>query len=228
MVLQRGEKVCTYKFNLEQWKFDYATIPSRDRANRRERMMYIYDVFNHSSDNSFLASNSSHYKSNFAGQNYGEIKYEQNIYDIDKTAIFSKVNEVIYNKYEKGTNEQLVTKNIELSNDPLYTVGKDTLTIIANNMIDKSKLVNKYESSSVVNRESVFKSRCITTDGKANVYLANGSNICYKISDGETGRNVYGQNKYYTSLAATPNSKFSSQITRTGKNHNISGHYGLD
>ena len=214
---QHGTKECTYKFNLEQWKFDYASIPSKDKDKRRDRLLYLYDMFNNGLNNGYKESDSSHYKADFSGT--GAIGWEDRVYNQNKAMVTSKVNEVINNKLENGDAEELV--DIKSKSIPAeYTISRDKITIIQKNSIS-TRSVNEYQSIDIVEKDKAFTKRCITTDGKANVYIADASNICHTVKKGADTVSIYAKNRYYTNLSATANKDFSDNLKKTGTSHNI-------
>ena len=222
-VKQTGKKECTYKFNLEQWKFDYASIPGKEKKElRRKRLKLIYDMYNHAMDSTYKPSSSPYYLNEFAGEKYGEINWKENIYKVDRETVTSKVSEVINNKLVPQETETLV--DIVKMSTPEHHVGgnQQTLVVVAKNNIDKTNYkTNVYKSIDKHENVKEFKSRCISTDGKANIYFPDDSNICYNKKTGIDNTPVYGKNLYYTNLSATPNAKFSSALVNAGVSHNI-------
>ena len=219
-VNQNGTKECTYYFNTTQWKFDYATIPSKDLL-RRQRLKYIYTTFNNAYDKTYdpTTKNEYHYPTHnpypsqpvdseldFAKEHYGEIEVQK--YDLDKTLVTSRVTEIVENKIEPSASQTLVRKD-EKETTTLSNVGKDTLVLIENYKNIPLEYVNKYVSTSTATASYKYKKACIATDGTSDVkYYDETVEVCHTIKSGTNYKDVLAKNVYYTNLKATPNEKF--------------------
>ncbi len=219
-VNQNGKKECTYYFNTTQWKFDYATIPSKDLL-RRQRLKYIYTTFNNAYDKTYdpTTKNEYHYPTHnpypsqpvdseldFAKEHYGEIEVQK--YDLDKTLVTSRVTEIVENKIEPSASQTLVRKD-EKETTTLSNVGKDTLVLIENYKNIPLEYVNKYVSTSTATASYKYKKACIATDGTSDVkYPDETVEVCHTIKSGTNYKDVLAKNVYYTNLKATPNEKF--------------------
>ena len=200
-VNQEGERKCTYFFNLEQWKFDYASIPSKD-LDRRKRLKYIYTTFNHAYDKSYdPKTNGAVYDKDFEDNNDGTIEVQK--YDIEKTQVMSRVKEIIENKPKTSETELLIRQD-EKENTVYNTTKKEKIYSFEN--IDKYEAeVSRYESISTSVATYRYNKRCLTTDGEAKVYTPEGD-ICHTTKTGEDKLAKYA---YYTNLKATYDKDFS-------------------
>ena len=200
-VNQEGERKCTYFFNLEQWKFDYASIPSKD-LDRRKRLKYIYTTFNHAYDKSYdPKTNAAVYDKDFEDNNDGTIEVQK--YDIEKTQVMSKVKEIIENKPKTSASEILIRQD-EKENTVYNVIKKETLYSYENTKEHKTT-VSRYESISTSVATYRYNKRCLTTDGEAKVYTPEGD-ICHTTKTGEDKLAKYA---YYTNLKATYDKDFS-------------------
>lgn len=209
-----AQKECTVYFNLEQWKFDYATISSKD-PDRRKRLLYIYDVYNHALDKSYDRTKSPYYDPDFLKEEYGEVEWTDYEYNTDKVKVISKVREIVNNLVEISDKYNLV---IGASDDSLNTtiIKRENITQIYN-MNLSYKPVNRYLQVSDKQVYYMFDKYCVTTDGKATVFKAPDNGVCYT----SNGVKVLGMNLYYTNLNATSNRNFSDSIIKQGVGHEV-------
>ena len=209
-----GEKECTVYFNLEQWKFDYATISSKD-PDRRKRLLYIYDVYNNALNDSYDRTKSPYYDPDFLDQNAGEVEWTIYEYDKSKVTVLSRVREIV-NNVVKMSSEYNLVENSEDDSVNATIVGKESITQIYNMNIQYMP-VNRYMQTSNKKVYYTFDKYCISNDGKATIYKSPENGVCY-ISNGEE---VIGRNVYYTDLNATRNEDFSDNIKKQGLGHAI-------
>lgn len=209
-----AQKECTVYFNLEQWKFDYATISSKD-PDRRKRLLYIYDVYNNALDKSYDRTKSPYYDPDFLKEGYGEVEWTDYEYNTDKVKVISRVREIVNNLVEISDKYNLV---IGASDDSLNTtiIKKENITQIYN-MNLSYKPVNRYLQVSDKQVYYMFDKYCVTTDGKATVFKAPDNGVCYT----SNGVKVLGMNLYYTNLNATSNRNFSDSIIKQGVGHEV-------
>lgn len=237
-VKQEGNKECTYFFNLEQWKFDYASAPARD-PDKRKRMMYIIDVYNGLIDDKDVKT-SGNYDSRFTKE--GQVEYVTEGYDFSKTSISGTAYEKTIEKDEETKLEFEITKTtaIDGTTNPeknlktvsaLTTIAHDTLEIVTESGID-SKVINRYQSKGEGTVTYELKEACIKTDGKAGINKNVPSNgICqnntYKIGDKTFTDPVYAERKYYTSLKIIENNKNKvvTNLNVRKKNSQIGNYY---
>lgn len=218
-----GEKECTVYFNLEQWKFDYATVSSKD-PDRRKRLLYIYTVYNNALNDNYDRTSNEYYDPDFLAAGDGEVNWSKYEYDISKTSVYSKVVEVVNNVMQKlndVTNHQL---NIESKNEYVnanVVDNKEKITQIYNlNVV--SKPVNRYVQTSSAKVYYKFDKYCVTNDGLATVYKAPQNGVCYVKGSGVNAENVLGRNVYYTDLNATPNREFTNPTYEHSVNTTVS------
>lgn len=209
-----GEKECTVYFNLEQWKFDYATISSKD-PDRRKRLLYIYSVYNNALNDSYDKTKNPYYDPDFLSENDGEITWSEYEYDINKVNVISKVREIVNNLVKQSMNYNLVVNSKDESVNATV-ISKEEIKQIYNLNLNKQQ-VNRYLQTSKVNANYVFDKYCVTNDGKATVYKPN-NGVCYVAN----GVDVLGKNVYYTDLNATPDKNFSETIKNQGQGHLVS------
>ena len=199
-VNQTGVRKCTYFFNLEQWKFDYATIPSKDK-DRRKRLKYIYTTFNHAYDESYdPKTNNAVYDKDFEDAKDGTIDVEK--YDIEKTQVISKVKEIVENKIKTSSSELLVRQD-EKENTVYNSTKEETIKMIEN-MKETTTKVGRYESISTAVATYRYNKKCLTTDGEAKVYTPEGD-VCHTLKNGEEKLAKYA---YYTDMKATYDKDF--------------------
>ena len=200
-----GEKECTMYFDLEQWKFDYATIPSKD-PDRRRRMMYIYTVFNTVLNPDYDKTTNEYYDADFLAPRDGEVAWEEFLYKKEKTSVYATVTEVIRNISTASETEELLVETVD-DDVSAINVGNESIKQIQN-MKSTNLSVNKYVQTSYVIAHYKYDKYCVTRDGLATVYKAPENGICYQTGRGANLENVYGKNVYYTDLNATSNHEF--------------------
>ena len=123
-IVESGNRNCTYFINLEQWKFDYASIPARDPLNRK-RMLYILDMYNQETNTEKKKNNKTSqyydvaFETAFEGdlQKYGKTNYEAEGFDFSKTEINVNITERLVNKNSSDSHQQnmiiLATDKVE-------------------------------------------------------------------------------------------------------------------
>jgi len=212
-IVQEGEKDCTYFFNLEQWKVDYASAPERD-PELRKRMMDILEVFNKEITNS-ASKKSSDYVTDFISDGYGKTNFTSEGYNFGGTTISTNVGENIIGKEKadnivQGTNIGKTSTNSAIKSNKenktsarLQTVAIDTVYVIEKGKISTKK-VNRYKSIGEGEITYTLDKVCISTDGLASVYKSPTSEVCYERQvDGKT-KEVLAESKYYTSFKIDP------------------------
>ena len=209
-----GEKECTVYFNLEQWKFDYATISSKD-PDRRKRLLYIYDIYNNALNDSYDRTKSPYYDADFLAQNDGEVEWSIYEYDKNKVTVLSRVREIV-NNVVKISEEYKLIENSEDDSVNATIVGKESITQIYNMNIQYMP-INRYVQVSKKEVYYMFDKYCVSNDGKATVYKTPDNGVCY-VSNGE---DVIGRNVYYTDLNATRNKDFNDNIKNQGLGHAV-------
>ena len=212
-----GEKECTAFFDLEQWKFDYATISSQD-PDRRKRLLYIYDVFNNELNDLYNKETNGYYDSDFAAEGDGEINWNKYEYKTDKVSVVARVKEIIDNIIPNETTLERYELGIEDKDNSVNAtiVGKEEVKEIYN-MNVKTKPVNKYVQTSRVNAYYKFGKYCVSKDGLATVTPAPENGVC----DIVDGRKDFGKNLYYTDLNATEDEKFSEEVKKNNGRHEV-------
>lgn len=235
---QRGSTECTYFVNLEQWKFDYATIPARDTEHQRDRLKLIIDNYNDESQKS--SQDEEHWTSGIkaiSGQLSGEgsTKFDGFSYNFAKTTISVsneeyKVGETTANKTAKKT---IVEKSSPLAVDDETKKSAssalqatkagdqdyDVLYMVTGSGVT-TKNVHRYISQSNGVQTYTLQKVCIKTDGTAEVYDAPDNNECYSTKVGEDTQVMYGSSKHFTSFQLKPNEdnymKATVGVTETG------------
>ena len=235
---QRGSTECTYFVNLEQWKFDYATIPARDTEHQRDRLKLIIDNYNDESQKS--SQDEEHWTSGIkaiSGQLSGEgsTKFDGFSYNFAKTTISVsneeyKVGETTANKTAKKT---IVEKSSPLAVDDETKKSAssalqatkagdqdyDVLYMVTGSGVT-TKNVHRYISQSNGAQTYTLQKVCIKTDGTAEVYDAPDNNECYSTKVGEDTQVMYGSSKHFTSFQLKPNEdnymKATVGVTETG------------
>lgn len=213
-----GEKECTIYFNLELWKVDYASVSSKD-PERRKRLLFIYNTFNNALDDTYDVKKDSNYDEQWKDD--GKINWNDNMYDISKVSVVSEVSEIINNvlpSIKSGKYTLVVNRKDDDSNATI--VGKENIKRIEFSTIN-NLVVNRYVQTNKVNVTYTFDKYCVTNDGKANIYKAPSSGICYTTGSGNNSFSVFGKNVYYTNLNATRNADFSNQIIKANEGHGI-------
>jgi len=212
-----GEKECTAFFDLEQWKFDYATISSQD-PDRRKRLLYIYDVFNNELNDLYNKETNGYYDSDFAAEGDGEINWNKYEYKTDKVSVVARVKEIIDNIIPNETTLERYELGIEDKDNSVNAtiVGKEEVKEIYN-MNVKTKPVNKYVQTSRVNAYYKFGKYCVSKDGLATVTPAPENGVC----DIVDGRKDFGKNLYYTDLNATEDENFSEEVKKNNGRHEV-------
>ncbi len=171
----KAERECTVYFNLEQWKFDYATIHSSDTL-RRNRLKFIYETFNNQlKDDYDIKTNSKYNDAYDSGE--GEVNWGELEFDDSKVTVKSKVNEIVKNTPTASSEETLV--KVKGNKETSQNVTKNEKIKAFSNTKSEEYNVNRYVQKSNVNNYYGFKKYCVSTDGKATVYEAPENNICY-------------------------------------------------
>ena len=218
-IQQEGDKTCTYFINLEQWKFDYASAPARD-PEQRKRLLYLLDNFNKQVSSS-TSDKGENYINSFEGEGYGTTGYENEGYDFSKTTIGSKESETLVTGEKvitqngmvvakKSAMSSLATSSANIVNSRstatenktssrLTPVANDAVLIVGEGTIG-SKGVNRYISNGTGEVTYALEKVCISTDGLATVTKAPSDEICYQTKEENEPKNVYAEDKYYTSF----------------------------
>ena len=161
----KGQITCVAFFDYEQWKVDYAVIPSQDII-RRKRLDYIYDKYNNLMKNGYtVPSNvSSFYAYDLDGITYthweileseglGQIKWDDYIIDIKNSVAQAESKETLKSdKIKKQEENPLVDA----------TEGKATLSVVPSVMdltkgIYKSYTTGKKTDGGVISDKSLIK-----------------------------------------------------------------------
>ena len=202
-----ASKECQSYFNEEQWKFDYATISSKD-PDRRKRLLYIAEVYNNALNPEYDKTKSAYYDKDFADQGDGEVDWKTEMYDTTKVSVQSRVNQVVNNKYTQGTLENLVTDEYIAEKDasPLSVNSTGSLKRIYN-MNEAYVNVNKYKQSSSVEAYYTFSPQCVSADGKATVYKPDASGECYTLTVNGKKETVNAESKYFLDLNVVPDAR---------------------
>ena len=210
-----GTKECTVFFDLNTWKFAYASYHSKDIINingqnksARELLLNILNYYNMSYE---LSSNNP-IGIDMSGTGT-DITWKDLNYNINKVKVTSKVNEIVNNIKVTSPEYNLVPSSSD-ENSKLNIVSNE-FTMSFANLTGQKLFLNKYLNSSNANVSYTFDKYCVSLDGKAAVYKAPSNGICYT----SNGEDVLGRNVYYTDLNATPNKNFSSSIKNNNLNH---------
>ena len=197
-VTLNGKKECQAVFNENQWKFDYATISSKD-PDRRKRLMYIKEYFNNNTNDSYDNTKSEYYDPDFAEQHDGEIPWEDYEYKDDKVKVTTRVYEHVAGKQKVSSFENLQLTNKD--NKSVIHVNGSGSTKRIYSMKESSEVLNKYIQTSTVINTYKFNNRCIKADGSADVVTPDSSNVCYETRD-KNGlvEKVFGRSVYYTDI----------------------------
>ncbi len=214
---QDGKKECQAFFDYDQWKFDYATISSKD-PDRRKRLKYIYTVFNNQLQKEYNVTTNSYYDKDFADQDDGEVHWNDYKYDVNKTTITGSVTQII-NNVEKNSGT-INLDRVSTKDNSSQEVMDDTekIKLIANNVVSTEK-INRYLSTSKLTAKYKFKKACIKQDGTEENNTT--KNICYTTKNDSTETKVYSKRVYYTNMSITPNSQFIANLKKTGKTHKV-------
>ena len=170
-----GQIKCVAFFNYEQWKVDYAVIPSQDII-RRKRLDYIYDKYNNLMKNGYTVPSdlTSFYAYDLDGKTkrhwtitdadgLGQIKWDDYIIDIDNSEARSETKETLKNgKLKKQEENPLIDS----------TENKATLSVVPSVKDLTSGIYKTYYSGSkndggVITNKKIIKvaNNSITTPG---------------------------------------------------------------
>ena len=211
--VQLGNKECTVFWDLESFKFAYASYHSEDMielANKseisaRSQLINMLNYFNSAQSRSINSAIGIDLEGTDYKYTWNDLKYKKVLNDN------AKVTEVIYNEKKESDNYELV-KTYEEESSKLDIVENQNVTIY--NALNSSRLnINKYLNNSDAKNTYTFDKYC-TSGYDAKVYKTDGSGVCYKDVN---GNDVLGRNVYYTSINATPDSK----ITLSGIKPNV-------
>ena len=133
----KGQVTCVAFFNYEQWKVDYAVIPSQDII-RRNRLDYIYNKFNNLMTNEYTVASSltsfdaygldgkimQHWTITDA-DGFGQVKWDNYKVDINNSSAYAESKETLKNGKTKNQNEDPLTNATE---------GKATLSVVPSEM----------------------------------------------------------------------------------------------
>ena len=133
----KGQVTCVAFFNYEQWKIDYAVIPSQDII-RRNRLDYIYQKFNNLMTNEYTVDSS---LTNFEAfgldgktkqqwtisdsDGFGKINWDDYKVDISNSSASAESKETLKNGTTKKQNEDPLTN---------ATASKATLSVVPSEM----------------------------------------------------------------------------------------------
>ncbi len=222
----KGEKECTVYLDVELWKYAYAIIHSKDSVilnfgpdgirgtsddvvkNTRNLMEELLDYFNRGPRNGKNAPIGIDLLGNGVSTTWNQLDYS-----LDKVNVKTRVTEIINNKKEHSSEYTLVRGNTLIDGTPTTTSTATGITVGYGRYVEKKMYVNEYINRSVVDVNYVFDKYCVTSDGRASIYVANAQGDC---NDGNPGRNVY-----YTSLNATRDRDFIDAFKPIGEGHSI-------
>ena len=237
----RGTIRCIVFFNYEQWKFDYATIPRKDKV-RKSRMQFIYNKFNN-----LLVEGYTTPKIN--GYDYENPKTETSqrlesiLNDYKHKDVIVKIDENSNEKKEKIIDANLNIKEYQVDGS-LKETNENPLTEIAastnyskstidlrfgayktyNNLTNGGYLYSVEDYRKVLmttSKNSILQGYILTsTINKSYVtkkYCTDYSGTTSEASsDGKCENGTDGKNNYYISYSAKSNSKFSEAEKRNG------------
>jgi hypothetical protein len=207
-IIEHGNRKCTYFFNLQQWKFDYASAPSRQPIYRK-RLLYILEQFNQASkkseDRTKTYLNELKKEEYFGSEanTYGTIEYEAEKFDFNNSSIEVNIKEKLVDGSIVAPQKQNLViisapeglrTNATLSTIAINDRSKNHVVKVENNTIDYSLRVEKYETDASGTMVKGLPKVCVSTDGKATVYAAPGNGICDTNSSGP----IYADNVHYT------------------------------
>ena len=232
-IVQEGERTCTYFINKEQWKFDYASVPS-GTPELRKRMMYLLDSYN----NQILTPvqiKGDNYEPIFLEDGSGKTGFEIEGYNFSKTTVGTKIKEVMATGETESITKNMVvsdktemssltetagvdalnSKATDLSNMTkanLMTVANETVTIIANGTIG-TRGINRYASEGTGKVTYGFEKVCVSTDGQATVSGAPDNGVCYQTKIENKLIDVLAEDKHYTSFKISTTDKHNIETT---------------
>ena len=156
----KGQVTCVAFFNYEQWKVDYASIPSQDLI-RRKRLDYIYNKFNNLMTNGYTVASS---LTNFEAygldgktkqqwtitdaDGFGQINWDEYKIDINNSSANAESKETLKNGTIKNQNENPLTNATE---------SKATLSVVPSEM-DLTQGVYKAYTTGYKNSAGVINS----------------------------------------------------------------------
>ena len=133
----KGQVTCVAFFNYEQWKVDYASIPSQDII-RRNRLDYIYNKFNNLMTNEYsVASNLTNFDAyGLDGKimqhwtitdadGFGQVKWDNYKVDINNSSAYAESKETLKNGSTKNQEENPLTD---------ATASRATLSVVPSEM----------------------------------------------------------------------------------------------
>ena len=167
----KGQVTCVAFFNYEQWKVDYAIVPSADII-RRKRLDYIYNKFNNLMTNDYTVSNSlrnfdafdldgktmQHWTITDA-DGLGQVKWDNYIIDINKSSAYAESKETLKNGTTKKQEENPLTD---------FTESKATLSVVPSEMDLTNGVYKTY------NTGGLYESGVLSSDKKL-IKVANDS-----------------------------------------------------
>ena len=203
-IVEYGNRKCTYYFNLEQWKFDYASVPSRQPL-KRKRLLYILEQFNQATiDENQRTKNN--YDPEFIAQydddvsTFGQLNHKVEGFDFANSSVGVNIEEkLIDNSIATPTSQVIVKTEAKdgMKTSPTLSAVKtnDVVKIIENFTINTAT-AKQFETNAPGTVKYGLQKVCVSTDGNATVSVAPGNGIC---GTNEKGT-IYGENKHYTSF----------------------------
>ena len=204
-ITETGNRQCTYFFDLEQWKFDYASIPGREKE-QRQRLRYILEQFNQANKENKTKNeyNPIFDTPEYGGDsaNFGKVDYKSEVFDFRNSTVEVEIKEMLVNgKLVSPTTQvvELETGDSVVTSPSLSTIAitdgtKKHVTVVENNSRDYSREVKKFESTARGSVTYGLQKVCVSNDGNATVSAAPGNGIC----DTNENGNVYAERKHYT------------------------------
>lgn len=218
----KGNKECTVFFDLNTWKFAYASYHSEDvirlkDGTEKTARQLLVDMLNYY-NSGITASGSSAIGIDMSGQEL-ETTWNDLNYNINKVSVKTKVTEIV-NNIKITSSEYTLTPTVQNIDNKLDISGNQS-TMMFENLVGKRLYVNKYIHTSNADVSYTFDKYCVSNDGTATVYKAPDNGVCYTTGSGGSLKTVLGKNLYYTNLNATANKDFSDEIKKLGISHAI-------
>ena len=218
-VVQEGARECTYFFNKEQWKVDYASAPARD-PDARKRLLYILEKFKKESYNGEMGPSGLSTEDDL--DLYGLLKFQQEKFDYSETNVSAKVEEYVTTK--KNPDNKNLTLQIESVEHigPILSVSNSTETVvkIENGSISSPISLNRYVSRDNVKVTRSLKKVCVSSDGLATVSDAPENGVCEQRKVNGKTVDVKAERKYYTSFQIDINKNSKVKTTVSVGNNN--------
>lgn len=214
-------KNCEMYFDINEWKLDYASIPSNDPALRRRRLMYVYDVYNKSHDKR-LSVNPDYDHRVFGEEGFGIIDEAQTRINVSNNAV-SKHTQVINNIVENNKFNKNGVITEKSYTYPAARTSSSNLTMykISNNSIEPLSVRNFFTTDKITYTFQNAKV-CVDIDG----------NLYYSETCRET--NKPGIPSYFVSYNATKSKDFTATNSKFHgidygySNSNFFSHYEIN